>query len=59
MQIIILQRYHVGQMSITNYDIGVFDFKMHYLINFIESPLKKIEQIHQQLILIKLYFTTN
>lgn len=33
MQIIILQRYHVGQMSITNYDdIGVFDFKMHYLI---------------------------
>ena len=32
MQIIILQRYHVGQMSITNYDIGVFDFKLHYLI---------------------------
>jgi hypothetical protein len=29
---IILQRYRVGQVSITNYDIGVFDFKMHYLI---------------------------
>lgn len=29
---IILQRYFIGQMSITNYNIGVFDFKMHYLI---------------------------